>query len=117
MTWNGSPEAITRLLFGTSTLTRTVLANVGLADQALLIMEAMQSQQVAPLIQAAMPIEDAADLAEYLVDTTVRFVRFMPGADTVGGPIEVAAITKHEGCKWLRRKHYYSRDLNPEELR
>ena len=117
MTWNGSPEAITRLLFGTSTLTRTVLANVGLADQALLIMEAMQSQQVAPLIQAAMPIEDAADFAEYLVDTTVRFVRFMPGADTVGGPIEVAAITKHEGFKWLRGKHYYSRDLHPEELR
>lgn len=117
VTWNGNPEPITRLLFGFSNLTPAVLESVGLAEQVPAIMAALQAQQVAPLVQAAMPIEDAADLAEFLVDVTVRFVRFMPGADTVGGPVEVAAITKHEGFKWLKRKHYYSRDLNPEEPR
>jgi hypothetical protein len=118
VTWNGNPEAITRLLFGVSNLTPQVLNKAGLdAAQGKEVFDALRAEQVAPLVQAAMPIEDAADLAEFLVETTVRFVRFMPGADSVGGPIEVAAITKHEGFKWLKRKHYYSRELNPEEPR
>ncbi|HVV76783.1 MAG TPA: hypothetical protein VHC43_12165 [Mycobacteriales bacterium] len=114
LTWNGNPEAITRLMFGVSTFTPQVLTTMGLGEQAQAITDALSQQQVAPLVQAAMPIEDAADLAEFLVHATVRFVRFLPGADTVGGPIEIAAITKHEHFKWIKRKHYYSRELNPE---
>lgn len=114
VTWNGNPEPITRLLFGISNHTKALLDGVGLGGQSQSVIEHLMAQQVAPLVQAAMPIEDAADLAAFLVETTVRFVRFMPGADTVGGPTEVAAITKHEGFKWLRRKHYFTRDLNPE---
>ncbi len=114
VTWNGDPEAITRLLFGMSTVTPQVLTQLGLQDRLDEIIAALRDAQIAPLVQAAMPIEDAADLAEFLVKTTARFNRYMPGADTVGGPIEVAAITKHEGFKWLHRKHYYSSTLNPE---
>lgn len=36
----------------------------------------------------------------------------LPGANTVGGPIELAAITKHEGFKWVTRKHYFDEQLN-----
>ena len=50
--------------------------------------------------------------ASLRVDCTIGFQRFMPGPDTVGGPVEVAAITKHEGFKWIARKHYFSRGLN-----
>jgi hypothetical protein len=60
-----------------------------------------------------MPIADAIDLAEYLVEVTIGFVRFCPGNPTVGGPIEVAAVTRHEGFKWVKRKHYYDVKLNP----
>jgi hypothetical protein len=60
-------------------------------------------------------LQDAIDLAEFFVDTTATFTRFKRGAGTVGGPTESAAITKHEGFKWIRRKHYYSVHLNPEE--
>ena len=31
----------------------------------------------------------------------------------IRGPIEVAAVTKHEGFKWVKRKHYYDVTLNP----
>lgn len=67
----------------------------------------------APLIAPPMPIQDAIDLAEFLVDLTIKFSRFMPGASTVGGPIDIAAITKHEGFRWIKRKHYYSVAVNP----
>jgi hypothetical protein len=66
------------------------------------------------LISAPMPIQDAAELAEFLAETAVKTSHFAPGAATVGGPIELAAITKHEGYKWIKRKYYYSRELNPE---
>jgi len=36
------------------------------------------------------------------------------GAPTVGGPIEMAAITKHDGFKWIRHKQYYEKRLNPD---
>jgi hypothetical protein len=60
-----------------------------------------------------MPFQDALDLAEFMVDATIKMTRFVPGASIVGGPIELAGITKHEGFKWVRRKHYYSASLNP----
>jgi hypothetical protein len=62
-----------------------------------------------------MPIQDAIDVAEFLVDSTIKFSRFTPGAATVGGPIEIAALTKHEGYRGIKRKYYFARELNPEE--
>jgi len=33
----------------------------------------------------------------------------------VGGPIEIAAISTHEGFRWVKKKFYFSREMNPEE--
>ena len=66
------------------------------------------------LVMPAMPIQDAIDLARYLVETTMGFSKFsISRAKTVGGPVEIAAITKHEGFRWVARKHFYSNSLNP----
>jgi len=51
-----------------------------------------------------------------LVHAAIMYSRFLPGAQIVGGPIEIAAITKHEGFKWISRKHYYEGVLNREPL-
>jgi hypothetical protein len=69
-----------------------------------------------PLIEPPMPIQDSIDLAEFLVHTSVMFTRFKRGAATVGGPVESAAITKLEGFKWVRRKHYFDEKLNPKVM-
>jgi len=48
-----------------------------------------------------------------MVETTKGFIRFAVGLHkTVGGQTEIAAITKHEGFKWVQRKHFYPPDLN-----
>ena len=73
----------------------------------------MVAQLAVPLAPAPMPIQDAIDLAVFLADTAIGFSRFSPGASTVGGPVDVAAITKHEGFKWVRRKFYYEAAYNP----
>jgi hypothetical protein len=73
------------------------------------VQQALQVQFAIP----AMPMQDAIDLAEFLVDVAEKYARFAPGAPVVGGPIEIAAITKHEGFKWVKRKFYFDRSLTP----
>ena len=74
----------------------------------------LQARLQAHIVFAPMPIQDAIDLAEFLVHSAIMFSRFNPRAQIVGGPIEIAAITKHEGFKWIKRKHYYDEKLNPK---
>lgn len=33
---------------------------------------------------------------------------------TVGGPIDVAIISKGDGFIWIKRKHYFKKELNPQ---
>ena len=73
----------------------------------------MQAKLAASVVHAAMPIQGAIELATFVVQTTIGFMRFSFGAETVGGPIEVAVITKHEGYKWVNRKLFFNRELSP----
>ncbi len=114
--WSGQPEALNRLIMGISPLAPGLLkSQLNLDDEALgKVMRAVLPPLQAPLISPAMPLQDAIDLAEFLAEVSVQWSRFMPGAKSVGGPVEVAAISKHEGFRWIKRKYYYPRDLNPE---
>ena len=118
LTWFGEPEAITRLVLGFGMQLQAVFqTRLGVSgDDLAKAMEIIRRELAIPLVIPAMPIQDAIDLAEFLVDSTIQFSRFTPGPATVGGPIEIAAITKHEGFKWIKRKHYFSCELNPGGL-
>lgn len=114
--WEGEPQAISRLVNGFDpSLPHVLKHNLGVPDEQIGgAMEVIQRAFQSPLLHSAMPIQDTIELAEFLIDLTIKFRRFSGGAPTVGGPIEIAAMTKHEGFKWIRRKHYYSRELNQE---
>lgn len=114
---NGQPAAVWRLLLGFDPqLTQVLEHHLKVPpDDVQLAMQVIQRELQASLLQPAMPIQDAIDLAEFLVDVAEKYSRFSLGAETVGGPIEVAAITKHEHFKWIRRKYFYRREMNPEE--
>jgi hypothetical protein len=114
--WWGQIDAISRLLLGVSVFTPQALMNLKLAKdeaKAVTLAQDITSQINVPIVGPAMPIQDAIDLAEFLVQVTIGFVRFCPGNPTVGGPIEIAAVTKHEGFRWVQRKHYFDAMLNP----
>jgi hypothetical protein len=111
--WWGQPEAISRLLLGFSANMETALINLGVkAEDAPAYVEQLKAQTAIHMIPAPMPIQDAIEMADFLVDATIKYTRFSPGHDTVGGPIEIAAITRHEGFRWVKRKHYYPSELN-----
>lgn len=117
LTWSGEPDAINRIILGYSAELPNILQNnLGVPQEQMpIVMGLLQQNLQAPVVNPAMPIQDAIDLAEFLVDLTIKFKRFAPGAPTVGGPIEIAAITKHEKFRWVRRKYYFERNLNPED--
>lgn len=117
MTWAGMPEAISRLVNGFDPNLHLVLRDsLGVPeDQIADAMNIIRQNLTIPLFPPAIPIQDAIDLAEFMVDLTIKFSRYTPGAPMVGGPIEIAAITKHEKFEWVQRKYYYSEKFNPRE--
>lgn len=59
-----------------------------------------------------MGIEDMANVAESFVSLTSLVRRMSPGEETVGGPVDVAVISKGDGFIWIKRKHYFKAELN-----
>lgn len=113
--WWGQPDAIARILGGLSLAFPDALVNLGIVPttpDAVNIFHAVRDQLNPQMVTAAMPIQDAIELAEFLVHATIQVVRFSPGNPTVGGPIEIATITKHEDFKWVQRKHFFETRLN-----
>lgn len=67
-------------------------------------------------IVSSLPKDELAAMAEALVNLTKFRRRITPERETVGGPIDVAVITKGDGFVWVNRKHYFDPALNPRTL-
>ena len=63
---------------------------------------------------AALPKDELAAMAESLVNLTSFKQKVTVEAETVGGPIDVAVISKGDGFIWIKRKHYFNPELNPQ---
>lgn len=61
---------------------------------------------------ANLPKEELAAMAETLVSLTSFKRRVTHDPETVGGPIDVAVISKGDGFVWIKRKHYFDPALN-----
>ncbi|EHL97485.1 hypothetical protein HMPREF9946_04168 [Acetobacteraceae bacterium AT-5844] len=111
--WDGQYEALNRLILGTGFEIGAALARHGVPiDQVLTLQANLVGDLYATLSAPAMPIQDAIDLARYLVETTIGFVRFavfLP--KSVGGAVQIAAITKHEGFRWVQRPTLHDTEL------
>lgn len=66
---------------------------------------------------SVLPKEELAHLAESLVALTSLRRRVSREVETVGGPIDVALISKGDGFVWIKRKHYFRAELNPQFVR
>jgi hypothetical protein len=105
--WDGEYEALSRLIFGLGTGFEDAAAASGLDPDAARELHAKLSPALFELLFVeAMPIRDAVDLARFLVETTIGFVKFsIVRPKTVGGSIAIAAVTKHEGFQWVQRQN------------
>lgn len=69
-----------------------------------------------PIIEsiAHLPKNELAQVASTLVSLSSFQKRVsMYEEETVGGPVDVAVITRGDGFVWVERKHYFKPELNP----
>jgi len=63
---------------------------------------------------SVLPKDELASLAESIVElTSLKRKVTMTESETVGGPIDVAVISKGDGFIWIKRKHYFDIKYNP----
>jgi hypothetical protein len=60
-----------------------------------------------------LPFDELADLAEILISIESLKERVTTTSESVGGPIDVAVVSKSDGFVWIKRKHYFDPKLNP----
>ena len=74
----------------------------------------IKDRHVDPLLDVVkiLPKENLASMAEALINLTSLKRQMSLDLETVGGPIDVAVISKGDGFIWLKRKHYFKPELN-----
>ena len=65
-------------------------------------------------VVAGLPKDELAKMAESLISLTSFKRRVSPVNETVSGPIDVALISKGDGFIWVKRKHYFAYEMNPQ---
>lgn len=64
----------------------------------------------------SLSVSEMGHLAESLLVLEALRERVTSPSESVGGPIDVAVITKSEGLIWLKRKHFFDPQLNVKYL-
>ncbi len=109
--WYGLTDAIVRFHHGRDdrffeVIDQALRERSGSADLKIdeSLRESVRGQLEYPVLFHAMPLNDAVEYAEFVVDLTIKRCRFVVGAELCGGPIDVATVTKQEGFAWRMRK-------------
>ena len=65
----------------------------------------------------ALTIEELAQVASTLVGLSSFEQQMSLDSETVGGPVDVAVISKGDGFIWIDRKHYFRKEMNDHFFR
>jgi hypothetical protein len=78
------------------------------------VLEQSRDNHYVPLrnVIGSLPVDEMGGLAETLINLQSLKEKVTKPSETVGGPIDVAVITKHEGLVWIKRKHFFDPELN-----
>jgi hypothetical protein len=61
---------------------------------------------------ASLSVGDLGMVAETFLGASQLLKRVRPELETVGGPVDVAVISKGDGFIWIKRKHYFEERFN-----
>ncbi len=111
--WYGATDAIVRLHHGRDDRLFQILQEEGVDAQTVEKLKDRLSKDLQlPIVFPAMPLGDAVEYAEWVIQTVVGRFRFAIGAELCGGPIDIATITRKGGFQWLRTKQLFVRRAN-----
>ena len=111
MNWGGQRETVDRIVQGyDGALPEIAKQELGLTDaQRDQLVTALGRLQMQLPLQA-MALQDCVDLAIFFIRTTIAAQRLMVTVRGVGGPIDVATVTRQNGLSFVQRKSIVGED-------
>ncbi len=106
MTWGGQLQIASRLVHGYDPALLEILRqrfNLD-AEQTTELNEYLRQQLEFRIPYQVLPLQDCVDLATFLIRTTIIAQRLAVEIRGVGGPIDVATITRTSGLEYIQRK-------------
>lgn len=78
------------------------------------VVNAQNNNFINPVLDsvAALPLDELSSMARTLINMTSFKRKVSLNRESVGGPIDVAVISKGDGFIWINRKHYFEAELN-----
>lgn len=116
MTWGGQHDIASRLLQGFAPELPGILAQAlgkSEAEVSALFAKDIRPKTEFRIPYVVLPLQDCVDLATFLVRTTVVAQAFAVGVRGVGGPIDVAYITRTQGLTYVQRKSIHGESGGP----
>ena len=106
ITWGGQLQVASRLIHGFDPdLLRILRQLLNLDDKKIdQLHGALKNDLQFPIPYAVLPLQDCVDLAIFLIRTTMIAQRLAIGIRGVGGPIDVAIITRTNGLQYVQQK-------------
>ncbi len=112
MTWGGQLEVASRLIHGFDPVLMNIVAEkVNLnEEQAKQLHQELISNLQYPIPYQVLPLQDCVDLAIFLVRTTMSAQQLAIAVRGVGGPIDVAIITRTKGLEYVQQKEIHGEE-------
>jgi hypothetical protein len=106
MTWGGQLQVASRLIHGYDPGLLDILHQRFTLDmdQITQLHEHLQQQLQLKIPYQMLPLQDCVELATFLIRTTIIAQGLAVEIRGVGGPIDVAVITRIEGLKYVQQK-------------
>lgn len=106
MTWGGQLQIASRLIHGydpglMEILRQTLKINEQQINQ---LTQVLKAQLEFLIPYQILPLQDCIDLATFMIRTTMTAQGLSVGVRGVGGPIDVATITRTEGLRYVQQK-------------
>lgn len=101
--WFGETDAIVRLHFGRDERVASIMAEKYGLDPTE-VMELLRPLEY-QIPFAVMPLQDAIEYTNYVLNVVIGRYRFVIGPESCGGQIEIAAITQRQ-FSWISRKRW-----------
>jgi hypothetical protein len=109
LSYGGQVEITARILNGFDDVTmNSLITHLNLASPGVQsIFSTIRQQQSLKIPYQFLPLQDCVDLTILLINTTAQLMRFTTDVRGVGGPIDVATITRTEGFRYVQSKQIH----------
>lgn len=112
MTWGGQLAVASRIIHGFDPALLPLLQKILNLDKESMkrVEEGLRHNMEFPIPYPVLPLQDCVDLATFLVRSTIVAQDLAVGVRGVGGPIDVAVITRTGGLQYVQQKRIHGEE-------